>query len=288
MQAADRADSSRIEARAFAFLYALACIACVFPLFRVQYLPIQDLPQHLAAVRVLHDYHDPALGFARYFELDLLRTQYLTVYLATHVLSYVLDVELAMRVVIALTLVATPLSMKLLLEALGKDGRLSLLAFPLAYNAHLVLGFVNFLAAIPLAFYAITLAIRQRVAFSWPRAVALGVVAIVCFYTHVVPFGLSCAGVLVVAAGRDLRRMARGVVPLLPSIPVAHERRRRGHLEGRARSSRRSRARLHAGQGRARRAAALADRRALAHLGPVALESVGRPDAARALAAHAR
>ena len=36
-------------------------------------------------------------------------------------------------------------------QALGKDGRLALLAFPLAYNAHLVLGFLNFLAAIPLS-----------------------------------------------------------------------------------------------------------------------------------------
>ena len=54
----------------------LAC-ACVFPLFYVRYAPIQDLPQHLAAVRVLHDFHDPALRFARYFEIDLWRTQYL-------------------------------------------------------------------------------------------------------------------------------------------------------------------------------------------------------------------
>jgi hypothetical protein len=52
-------------------VFLLLATACVFPLLYVRYPPIQDLPQHLAAVRVLHDFHDPELGFDRYFELDL-------------------------------------------------------------------------------------------------------------------------------------------------------------------------------------------------------------------------
>lgn len=192
-------------------------IACVFPLFYVDYPPIQDLPQHLAAVRVLHDYDDPALGFSRFFELDLFRTQYLAYYLAAHLLAFITGVELACKLLIAAALVATPYAARSLLDALGKDGRLALLLFPLAYNAHSILGFLNFVAAIPLALYGLSLAVRQLRSYTHPRAVAIGALALVCFYTHVVPFALLALGIALVSIGRDLRASVRGLLPLVPS-----------------------------------------------------------------------
>jgi hypothetical protein len=196
-------------------------LACVFPIFRVQYLPIQDLPQHLAAVRVLHDFDDPLLRFSEFFELQLLRTQYLTVYLATHLLAYVLDLELAMRIVIALVLLSVPWSLATLLRAIGKDERFAILAFPLAYNAHFLLGFLNFIAAISLAFYGLALAvqIREREQAGVPtghQALWLGVTAIACFYAHVVPFALLGLGVLLVSLERDFLAVARRLLPLVP------------------------------------------------------------------------
>jgi hypothetical protein len=68
-------------------LLALLAVACAWPLFVVDHPPIQDLPQHLAAMRVLVDYHDPALRFAEFFEVDLLRTQYLAYYGVVRVLG---------------------------------------------------------------------------------------------------------------------------------------------------------------------------------------------------------
>jgi len=195
--------------------------ACVFPIFKVAYLPIQDLPQHLAAIRVLHDFHDPVFRFSELFELQLLRTQYLTVYLATDLLAYVLPLELAMRVVIALVLVAVPWSLRALLRAIGKDERLALLAFPLAYNAHFLLGFLNFIAAIALALYGLALAVqireREQAAVSTRKqAVLLGVVALTYFYSHVVPFALLGLGAFLVALERDLRAVVRRLLPLVP------------------------------------------------------------------------
>lgn len=201
--------------------WVLATVACVFPIFQLEYLPIQDLPQHLAAIRVLHDFHDPLLGFQRFFELQLLRTQYLTVYFAVHVLSYLLDLELAMRLVIAFVLVSVPRSLHRLLGALGKDGRLALLAFPLAYNAHFLLGFINFIAGIALAFYGLAIAARARThqqagARTRGAAIQLALVALACFYTHVVPFALLCVGVGLLALGRDLRAIVPRLLPLVP------------------------------------------------------------------------
>jgi len=52
-------------------LVALATAAAIAPLWASELLPYQDAPQHIAAVRVLADYHSPGFAFDRWFELDL-------------------------------------------------------------------------------------------------------------------------------------------------------------------------------------------------------------------------
>jgi hypothetical protein len=206
---------------AFELGLALMCAACVWPLFYVRYPPLQDLPQHLAAVRVLHDYGNPAFGFQQWFTLDLLDTQYLSYYLAAHGLSYLVDVELANRLLIAVMLIAIPYATRALLESLGKDGRVCVLTLPLAYNAHLILGFFNFIAAIPLCLYGVALAVRLRRAYSHGRALWLALCITVCFYTHVVPFALLALSVGLIGCTRDLPAAVRGLAPLVPACGAA-------------------------------------------------------------------
>ena len=201
--------------------FALLALACIWPLFYVRYPPIEDLSQHLAAIRVLHDFRDPQLGFARFFELDLLRTQYLAYYLAAHLLAYLVDLELANKLLIATALISIPYAARALLQALGKDGRLALLTFPLAYNAQLILGFFNFIAAIPLCLYGVALAVRQRRSPSRDRAIGLALISVLCFYTHVVPFALMVLGIALVGLSLDLRATARASLPLLPAAMAA-------------------------------------------------------------------
>jgi hypothetical protein len=203
------------------FAFSLLAVACVLPLFYVRYAPIQDLPQHLAAVRVLHDYHDPKLAFDRFFELHLGRTQYLAYYLAVDAMAYVLPLELANKLLVALSMIGIPYGARALLRALGKDGRLALLLFPLAYNAHLILGFINFIAAIALCLFGITYAVQQRRQYSRMRAVGIALICVICFYTHVVPFALMVLGIVLVSLSRDLRASALRLLPLGPAALAA-------------------------------------------------------------------
>ena len=57
--------------RALVFFGAVAFM--VWPLCATHTLPIEDVPQHLAAVRVLHSFHDARFAFEQYFELTLSR-----------------------------------------------------------------------------------------------------------------------------------------------------------------------------------------------------------------------
>jgi hypothetical protein len=202
-------------------VFALLALACSAPMWLVSYPPIQDLPQHLATIRVIHDYGNPALHFSSYFTLALSKTQYLTYYLAVHLLAYPLGVFVANKVVVTASLVALPYAARALARRLGADPWNALLVLPLVWNSQLILGFVNFVAAIPLALWGIALAIDLRASWSRRRAFGLLVLALVCFYTHVVPFGVLAAGTLLVALGRDWRRALECTAPLAPAAVAA-------------------------------------------------------------------
>ena len=192
----------------------------VWPLAAARYAPIEDLPQHLAAIRVLHSWDDPSFGFQQFFELALRQTQYLGYYLLADGLAYLVDLELANRILIVASVAAIPYALAYLLGALERDRVLALFALPLTYNAHLILGFINFLMAIPAALVGIGLCAQQCRAHSRARAVALGLVSTFCFFCHVVPFAFLVLGALLLCAQRSLRRTAWLLAPLVPALLV--------------------------------------------------------------------
>lgn len=202
---------------AWEVLFLLASLALTLPLWVTRYLPLQDYPQHVAAVRIIHDFDTARFAFHDYFELDWARTQYISVYLAAHLLSYLFGVLLACKLLLAAILVALPYSLRSVLRAHERPEAYALLALPLSYNAHFILGFLNFIAAIPLFFWGVSAAVRYRQTPSGSGALKLSVLAFVLFYTHVVPFALLVAAVVSLSLGRSLRSMVRALLPLLPA-----------------------------------------------------------------------
>lgn len=203
--------------RAFELVLALVASYAALPLWAVEHPAIQDLPQHLAAVRVLANYGDPDLAFSQYFTIELARTQYIAYYLAAIVLSWPFGVLVANKILITASIVGTPFALRSLLGALGNDERLALFAIPLTWNAHLILGFLNFTAAIPLALAGLAIAVRLRREWSLRRAILLGLVTVVCFYTHIVPFAFLGLGAALVAIDRDWKRSGYRLLPLVPA-----------------------------------------------------------------------
>ncbi len=207
------AGSGRFEAA-----FAVACVGAVVPLWLIAFPPLQDWPQHVATVRVLNDFRDPTLGMVGSVEVDLFRTQYLAVYLVACALARVFGPFVACKLVLSLSIVATPYATRSLLGSLGSDRRHALWCLPLTYNAHVLLGFLNFVAAIPLALFTIALAARYRAARSPARGVLLAVSLVVLFYTHVVLFGFGALGALALLAElAPWRRIASGLAPFVPA-----------------------------------------------------------------------
>lgn len=196
-------------------VFLLLSVGMVYPIWHAKHPPLQDLPQHLAAISVLKNY--PALGLGHYFELQLLRTQYLAYYLLAQLISYLTGVTLANKILLCSSLIALPWSIASLLKALGRDPRLAIFAFGLTYNAHLVLGFFNFLAALPLVFWGLTAAVRLREQQTLKRMIVFGLLALVCFYMHVVPFAFLGLGAVLVLTGDSVRATAQRALAFIPA-----------------------------------------------------------------------
>jgi hypothetical protein len=212
---------SRRRSLAFEIAFAALAAFAAVPLWIVPYPPLQDLPQHLAAVRVIHDYGDATLAFAPHFEVELGRTQYLAYYLVVHLLAWPFGVETANLLVLTAAIVGTPYALRALLLAVGRDDRHALFVLPLTWNAHLILGFLNFVAAIPLMLAGLAVACRQRETPSLWRGVGLTGLLLLTFYTHVVPFALLGLGAALVLVGAPLRDAARRAWPLAPAAVAA-------------------------------------------------------------------
>lgn len=186
--------------------------------------PLQDLPQHLAAVRVLFDRAHPGFRFDELFEVDWWRSQYLGTYVllgsAFRALRGLVDEPLlpATRLLLALLALAWPLSAELVYRQLGRRAGLGAFALVFFFNVHLILGFLNFALGIVACLLALACLAKARAAArtSQPARRALlgwGAAAVACFYLHVVPFALLAGTLLwtfAIEVAPALWRRARG------------------------------------------------------------------------------
>src|SRR5581483_9156020 len=85
----------RLRISPFTLLYFLVAILASAPAWIVKHPPMQDLPLHLATIRIVKSFHDPAFGFSDYFVLTLDRTQYVVYYLLGAALAFFVGVVAA-------------------------------------------------------------------------------------------------------------------------------------------------------------------------------------------------
>jgi hypothetical protein len=151
-----------------------------------------DLPQHLHLISVLHRLEDPTTLYPQLFAARHELTPYLGYYYAVSLLNWVLPLDAANRLFLSAYVVGLPLSLAFLLRSLGRPTWPSLLALPLAYGDNFGWGFVNYLAALPLALLCCGLFVRalndtprRRV---WAAGLGACLVAVLLFHVQAFAF----------------------------------------------------------------------------------------------------
>ncbi|NJL28446.1 MAG: hypothetical protein HC897_11445 [Thermoanaerobaculia bacterium] len=196
-------------------VFGLCAIVALVPIGSVSHLPMVDLPQHAAQIRLWQHFDE----YRASHDLNLF-TPYLTVYALGRVLAAVLPIATAMHVLVSLLVLALPASLWFLLARTGGERWWALLGFPLSFSFCFYWGLLNFMAAVPLALVMVSLGLDLARAPDLRRGLILALLGIGLFLTH----GLVCAltlaicGALVVALARS---PLTAVVTQLPFVPPA-------------------------------------------------------------------
>jgi hypothetical protein len=210
--------STSAGVRPTALAYLLVAIFATAPAWIVKHPPIQDLPFHLATLRVIHDYNDPQYGFARDFDVDLFHTEYVLYYVVGSALAYVLGIFKANVALMCAYLGGTVLALRELCLALRKDERLCLFVVPLLVNVMFVMGLLPFMIAVPLMLWAFALSARYLEEPTQNRAIALAVLAVALFYSHILPFAVFGVGFAAMFPWERPREWLRAGAPVLPGV----------------------------------------------------------------------
>jgi hypothetical protein len=209
-------------AKGLRFALVAALVLAILPLWVVRYLPMVDLPQHLAQADMWVKMGDPAWRWRDLFVLDYF-TPYLLGYLIVRAVALVSSLDVGFRVLVSGIAIAFPLATRFLLARSRAPVELALLAIPACFGFCWSYGFVNYLLAVPMALVGTALVADDR-PMTVRRGVGLALFVTLLFFTHVLAWGfvgLTGGCIALLRHRRDVRALATVLVPLAASLPVA-------------------------------------------------------------------
>ncbi|MDH3231444.1 MAG: hypothetical protein OEN55_16765 [Alphaproteobacteria bacterium] len=203
-------DAPEFGRREIVAMYGLLIALALLPLFLVDVVPLANMPNHMARVRILAEIgHDPAL--AMHYRLNwALQPNLALDLLLTPLAGIVQPLELG-RWLTALTMLVLIGGTLALHRALhGRVGLWPLALFLFLYNHVLIWGFLNFLLGLGLALWLFAAWIATQARAGWARTLLFGAAAIALFFTHLMALGIYG---LLVGAWELGRIRGRGTQP---------------------------------------------------------------------------
>jgi hypothetical protein len=195
----------------------------------------QDGPAHVAGAWVLaHHGDDDAVGalLRRHYAIDLSPVPNMLTTLLLRVLLAVLSPVVAEKVVVAGFVVLLVAGLGYALRGVDRRaGWLAVAALPLAGSELVVYGFYNFCWGVALALFVVGVALRRRTGWSRGSAGALAGLAVLAWFSHLMPWAVAAGLVLGLGLGRSAAARWAGegwpaalrrhlVVPVLALAPT--------------------------------------------------------------------
>lgn len=158
--------------RLWTFVFWVTTLASVVPLLVTRFLPFADLPEHVAAIGTVarlicgETTADP-------YVVDLVRSQYFLYHALGGALAVVTrDAIVANQILLAIVALLWPLSLRSLLRATRRDDRFAIFGTMVFYNRALAIGFLPYLASVPIAIVALAIVARWCRRPTWRRTLA--------------------------------------------------------------------------------------------------------------------
>ena len=206
-----------------ALMFAFFAIA--WPFWVARYPPMTDLPFHAAETSIFRHYFDASWHFREQFELHPMSVPYVSSYLLGAFFMLFFSPVTAVKMATVLMLSALPLGLATLAWGMRKSPLLGMAALPFVWCDLTHWGFVNFVSALGMFAAAVGLAIRVVDRPTTRSRVALSLVLVLLFFTHVFrfPFAIAAvvgAGVVLFPVTRRLRPLALPLVPALSLFAI--------------------------------------------------------------------
>ncbi|WP_437638874.1 hypothetical protein [Sorangium sp. So ce854] len=208
--------------RVFVATFALLAVAAIVPIWRVRFLPLLDLPNHLAAVHIWHNFDEPWTRFRDFYELSLRPAPYGVYHVLTHAVAHVVPLEDANRLVLSGYVLGIPAAALAWARRTRRSPWLSVLTFPLAFSLSWACGFLPFLVGVALLLAGVVALDAHLERPSRWRAAAVALLSVGCGLSHpLILFAYYvCVGVLMLCYVPRWSRIARALPPFAPAVAL--------------------------------------------------------------------
>ena len=204
------------------WLFYLALLLAVTPLWLTHFLPGVDLPGHAAQAVALQEIWRENPIFTDLFEVNPY-TPYLSVTILLALLSYLVPVGIATKLLMSAVVVATPILSGRLLGAIGADPGWRWLIIPSTYSFAFYWGILPFAASVPLSLILLMLTVRLDREPSAGLGVLIAGFSVFLFFSHLLVLCFSSLIALVWLAGKNYRqpgRLAALSAPYTATLPL--------------------------------------------------------------------
>jgi hypothetical protein len=211
---------SPLEATLILAALAVILYVIVAPLTASRYVPMTDLPFHVAQGAAFRHYWDPSYHFHEQFVLRPIAIPYMAINALVAAAMLVFPVLIATKVALAILLMLVPGGLAVLFHGAKKSPLLGLLGLGMCWGHLTHWGFVNYVAALGLFSMVLGLTLLVLDDPTLGRRVGLAVALVALFFTHIFRFPFALAGVIgtAVVMYPATRRFRAILLPMVPSL----------------------------------------------------------------------
>ena len=203
-------------------MFVLCCFLTVVPMLVVTFPPTVDTAQHAAQIDMLMRFDDPTCRFDEHVEANWF-TPYLFGYMIAFALAHLMPVAAAVKLTIAMAIVAIPLTFAVFLRAARKPMIWSFLGFPVAFSFAAHWGFLSLTVGLPIGFLFLAATVRYAERPTWHTAAGMGLFLLFVFFCHAL-LAMFCGGIgllLLLRQRPSWIDAARWGAPLVATAPIA-------------------------------------------------------------------
>ncbi|MCB9728409.1 MAG: hypothetical protein H6744_04215 [Deltaproteobacteria bacterium] len=206
--------------RAYLLAFVLASAFSLAPYWAGDILPFQDYAGNMSYAAIVAGAREAGSLFDRTYVTGSIFLPNSLLFYLWGWLAALTGYVVAGKILLSIYAIALPLSVDRLLVATGRSRAFALLAFPLAMNGNMLMGFVGFATALPLAVYTLARAYRFQTRPTLAAGLGVTALSMLTFLGHAQMYLLLgvVAAVFIATAARSLREMVLLAVPFAASL----------------------------------------------------------------------